>query len=133
MQHPTPSATPVLTPQSLTPHTQSQQAPEPRAAYYVRSLFEFGEQLYAWELYAEAADLFRYLASRVPGQPWPWFWLARCHEELGDPMLAAKFYEVAGGVGDRATFALLAARAWTRAGFPDRTRTVLQEEAMWQA
>jgi tetratricopeptide (TPR) repeat protein len=97
-----------------------------RAARYIGCLFEFGELLFGWELFAEAADLFEYLASKRPHEPWTWFWLARCHEQLGNPLRAARLYELASDMGERATFALLAAQAWRRAGEPERAQAVLR-------
>jgi tetratricopeptide (TPR) repeat protein len=97
----------------------------PRAIFYVRYLFEFGQQLFCWELFTEAADLFRYLTSKLPHEPWTWFWLARCHEELGDPLMAARLYELGSEVGDPQTFQLLAALCFTKAGLPERARSVL--------
>jgi tetratricopeptide (TPR) repeat protein len=103
-----------------------------RAARYIRCLFEFGERLFRWQLFAEAADLFEYLASRRPHEPWTWFWLARCHEQLGNPLRAARLYEVALDIGEPATFALLAAQAWKKAGEPERAQAVLRAHAVQQ-
>lgn len=92
---------------------------------FTHYLFAFGEQLFSWEMFTEAADLFRYLASRLPSQSWTWFWLARCHEELGDPLGAARYFELANRAGGGDSMILLAARSWIRAGYPEQARSAL--------
>jgi hypothetical protein len=95
------------------------------ARRYVQKLQAIARELYDGELYREASDLLRYLTVVEPGNPSHWYWLGRSFFTLGDPMNAARVFELGGRISHMGQFRRLAAEAWQRAGYPDRAQALL--------
>lgn len=85
----------------------------------LRRLQSVARELYDFELYREATDLFRYLTMVDPANPSHWYWLGRSLVCVGDPLGAARVFELGGRLSHISHFADLAADAWLRAGYPD--------------
>lgn len=95
------------------------------ARRYLQRLQNTARELYEYELFREATDLFRYLTMVDPANPTHWYWLGRALLALGDPRAAAHVFELGGRLSHIAHFAQLAADAWTRAGYPDKAEAAL--------
>jgi Flp pilus assembly protein TadD len=55
-----------------------------------------------------ARDLFRLLVVQRTGDPELWYWLGRCHIELGQPERARRVFETAARAGHSPLFRALA-------------------------
>lgn len=88
-----------------------------------------GLELFEAELYREATDLFRYLATVDPSTPTHWYWLGRGLTALGDPLGAAHVFELGGRLSHLSYFAELAAEAWLRAGYSARAEAARELKA----
>jgi hypothetical protein len=95
------------------------------ARRYLVRLQTIARELFDYELYREATDLFRYLTVVSPTNPSNWYWLGRCLVCVGDPLNAARVFELGGRLSHVGTFAELAADAWRRAGLPDKAQAAL--------
>jgi hypothetical protein len=100
------------------------------ARHYVQRLQSIARELYDCELFREANDLLRYLTVIEPSNPTHWYWLGRCFLALGDPMHAAHVFELGGRISHIRQFRLLAADAWQRAGYPERTKALVELEGV---
>jgi hypothetical protein len=113
----------LATPNQSTLEPTPQQPPPTRTQVAARSLQRLqaiARELYEFELYRESTDLFRYLTLVDPSTPTHWYWLGRSLISVGDPLGAARIFELGGRLSHLAHFAQLAADAWLRAGYPDR-------------
>lgn len=95
------------------------------ARRYLLRLQTIARELFDYELYREATDLFRYLTVVSPTNPSHWYWLGRSLVCVGDPLNAARVFELGGRLSHVAAFTELAADAWRRAGFPDKAEAAL--------
>lgn len=94
------------------------------------ALMYWGEQLAAAGFPKGAADVFRYVLLVAPTHLLAWHALANCHLDLDDFETAARLFELASELGQRAAFLQLAARAWFAAGDPERGTCALH--AVWE-
>lgn len=103
------------------PTPESRSASRARAAASaLRKLQTVARELYEFELFREAVDLFRYLTLVDPSNASHWYWLGRSLVSVGDPYAAAQVFELGGRLSHVGQFSQLAADAWLRAGYPDR-------------
>lgn len=117
------SRRPELTPLATSCATTSRAATSTKAEVARRHLLHLqtiARELFDYELYREASDLFRYLTVVNPTNPANWYWLGRTLMCVGDPLNAARVFELGGRLSHVSTFSELAADAWGRAGFPDK-------------
>jgi tetratricopeptide (TPR) repeat protein len=90
----------------------------------------WGQQLADAAYPAGAADIFRYVLHVEPTQLAAWHALGLCHLELDDFETAARLFELASEMGQRAAFLQLAAQAWFAAGDAERGTVALL--AVWE-
>lgn len=95
------------------------------ARRYLQRLQAIARELYEYDLYREATDLFRYLTMVDPSNPTNWYWLGRSLVSVGDPSGAARVFELGSRISHVGHFADLAADAWRRAGCPDHAEAAL--------
>jgi hypothetical protein len=95
------------------------------ARRYLQKLQVIARELYEHELFREATDLFRYLTMVDPTNPTHWYWLGRSLIAVGDPLGAARVFELGGRLSHIGHFSRLAADAWNRAGCPDKAEAAL--------
>jgi hypothetical protein len=78
----------------------------PRLPFH--SLCRIGVDLFEARAFKPALDVFRLLVARHSHDPTVWYWLGRCHQELDEPEVARRLFEVAGYTGRSPLFRALA-------------------------
>lgn len=95
------------------------------------SLMASAQQLFDSEFYECAQDIYRYIVVRHPTELAAWYGLGRSHVAQDNHAAAARLFEMAAELGNRAAFLELAARAWARSGDGERARELLS--LAWEA
>ena len=85
----------------------------------LRQLQAAAHTLYEHGLFREATDLFRHLTVVAPNNPEHWLCLGQAYYAVGDPLNAARVFELGGRLSHTEFFKALAAEARTRAGYPE--------------
>lgn len=72
----------------------------PTKAPNAYALARIGVDLFDANAFEHAKNVFRFLLLSRPKEPSLWYWLGRCHQELGDDATAQRLFDLAhrGGV-----------------------------------
>lgn len=79
-----------------------------RTQTHTFALGRIGLDLFEVGAFQSARDVFRLLVLDCSTEVSAWYWLARCHQELGEPEKARKLFECAAHAGRSPLFRALA-------------------------
>jgi hypothetical protein len=82
-------------------------SPVTRSAAHAFALSRIGVDLFEAGAFTSARDVFRLLVLERSGEPSGWYWLGRCHQELGQPDVARALFESAERAGRSPLFRAL--------------------------